>query len=214
MTISIVGSGSTATAVMLNVTVTEATEASYLTVWPAGTTRPYTSNINFAAGDTVPNVVVVPIGAAGSVDFFNFAGDAHVIVDVLGVFEGGQLPFLGGRFVTTTPTRALDTRLGTGGAQKALAENSNLFFDVRPAGVPSDATAVVMNVTVAAPTVGGYLTVWPAGGPMPGSSNLNFSAGEVTANLVVVPLGADGRVSVYNAFGSAHVIADVVGYYR
>ena len=214
MTISIVGSGSTATSVMLNVTVTEATEASYLTVWPAGTPRPYTSNINFVAGDTVPNVVVVPIGAAGSVDFFNFAGNAHVIVDVLGVFEGGQLPFLGGRFVSMTPTRALDTRLGTGGTSKALSENSNLFLDVRPAGVPSDATAVVMNVTVAAPTVGGYLTVWPAGGAMPGSSNLNFSAGQVTANLVVVPLGPAGLVSVYNAFGSTHVIADVVGYYR
>ena len=49
---------------------------------------------------------------------------------------------------------------------------------------------------------------------MPGSSNLNFSAGQVTANLVVVPLGPDGRVSMYNAFGSTHVIADVVGYYR
>ena len=72
------------------------------------------------------------------------------------------------------------------------------------------ATAVVMNVTVAAPSFGGYLTVWPAGGAMPDSSNLNFSAGQVTANLVVVPLGPDGGVGFFNAFGSTPVIADVV----
>jgi hypothetical protein len=196
------------------VTVTQPTASSYLTVWPTGTPRPGTSNINYLAGDTVPNVVIVPIGAAGSVDFFNFAGDAHVIVDVLGVFEGGQLPYLGGRFVSIPPTRALDTRLGTGGTAHAMAANSNLFLDVRPAGVPASATAVVMNVTVAGPTAGGYLTVWPADGAMPDSSNLNFGAGQVTANLVVVPLGSGDRVSMYNAFGNTDVIADVVGYYR
>ena len=214
MSVPIVGTNSSVSAVMLNVTVTGATEASYLTVWPTGTPQPYTSNINYVAGDTVPNVVIVPVGAGGAVNFFNSAGDAHVIVDVLGVFEAGASPYLGGRFVSSTPTRALDTRLGTGGAATALAEHSSLILDVRHAGVPSDATAVVMNVTVAAPSFGGYLTVWPAGGAMPDSSNLNFSAGQVTANLVVVPLGPDGGVGFFNAFGSTPVIADVVGYYR
>ncbi|TML20193.1 MAG: hypothetical protein E6G39_00230 [Actinobacteria bacterium] len=214
MSIPIVSNGSSVAAVMLNVTVTGPTEASYLTVWPTGTAQPYTSNINYVAGDTVPNVVIVPIGTAGSVDFFNFAGDAHVIIDVLGVFDGGPLPLLGGRFVSTTPTRALDTRLATGGTSGALADHSSLVLDVRHAGVPSDATAVMMNVTVATPTSGGYVTVWPAGRAMLDSSNLNFRAGQVTANLVVVPLGTDGGVSFFNAFGSTHVIADVVGYYR
>jgi len=209
-----VSSASTVTAVLLNVTVANATEASYLTVWPTGSPRPYTSNINYVAGDTVPNVVIVPIGAGGAVSFFNFTGSAHVIVDVLGVFDGGPVPLLGGRFVPTTPTRALDTRLGTGGFSQALAEHSDLTLDVGPSGVPADATAVVMNVTVAAPSAAGYLTVWPATGPMPDSSNLNFSAGEVTANLVVVPLDGDGYVKFFNAFGATHVIADVVGYYR
>jgi hypothetical protein len=214
MSIPIVNSASSVTAVMLNVTVADPTDASYLTVWPTGSTQPYTSNVNYVAGDAVPNVVIVPIGTGGSVSFSNFSGSAEVIVDVLGVFEGGPVPLLGGRFVSTTPTRALDTRLGIGGFSQALAEQSVLTLAVGPAGVPANATAVLMNVTVAAPTAGGYLTVWPADGPMPDSSNLNFRAGQVTANLVVVPLDGNGYVTFFNAFGATHVIADVVGYFR
>jgi hypothetical protein len=214
ISIPIVGPDSAATAVMLNVTVTEPTAESYLTVWPTGTTRPTTSNVNYVAGSSVPNVVVVPVGVDGSVSLYNFTGDAHVIVDVLGVFDGGLLPYLGGRFVAAPPTRALDSRLGTGGYSAALGANAELVIDVRSAGVPVEATEVVLNITVADPTVASYLTVWPAGDAMPNSSNVNFAAGQVTANLVVVPIGANGGVRVFNAFGHTHVIADVVGYYR
>jgi hypothetical protein len=80
-------------------------------------------------------------------------------------------------------------------------------------GVPSTGVeAVVMNVTVAGTTAGGYLTVWPAGQAQPLASDLNWSPGEVKANLVVATLGASGAVSIYNNSGSTDVIIDVVGY--
>ena len=41
-------------AVVMNVTVTNPTVASHVTVWPSGATLPIASNLNFAAGDTVP----------------------------------------------------------------------------------------------------------------------------------------------------------------
>jgi hypothetical protein len=70
-----------------------------------------------------------------------------------------------------------------------------------------------MNVTVTQPTVTGYLTVWPSASPMPATSNVNFGPGMTTANLVVVRIGADRRVNIANAYGTTHVIADVVGYF-
>ena len=73
-------------AVALNVTVTEPTAASFLTVWPTGATRPLASNVNFVAAQTAPNMVLVPVGANGQISIYNNAGSAHVIVDVLGWF--------------------------------------------------------------------------------------------------------------------------------
>jgi len=74
--------------------------------------------------------------------------------------------------------------------------------------------AVVLNMTVDRATgPESYLTVWPAGAARPTASNLNFSAGPASTNLVVVPVGADGRVSIYNNVGSADVIADVAGWF-
>jgi len=72
------------TAVVLNVTVTNPTANSFLTVWPDGSTRPLTSDLNYRPGLTVPNLVVVRVGGSGAIDLYNAAGSADVIVDVVG----------------------------------------------------------------------------------------------------------------------------------
>jgi hypothetical protein len=78
----------------------------------------------------------------------------------------------------------------------------------------SGVSAVVMNVTVTGPSApGSHLTVFPTGESPPVASNLNFVANQTVPNLVVVKLGAGGKVSVYNAAGNVHVIADVAGWY-
>ena len=71
-----------ATAVVLNVTATNATQAGYLTVWPAGAARPATSNLNFVAGQTVADLVEVGLGTGGEVSIYNRAGSVNVVVDV------------------------------------------------------------------------------------------------------------------------------------
>jgi Fibronectin type III domain len=71
-------------AVVLNVTVTDTTAASYLTLWPDGTAQPLASDLNWIAGDTLPNLIVVKLGADGSIDFYNGFGMTDVIVDVVG----------------------------------------------------------------------------------------------------------------------------------
>jgi hypothetical protein len=71
---------------VLNVTATSTTSSSYLTVWPNGSTRPPTSDVNWVAGRTVPNLVIAQLGAGGQVQLLNKAGSANVVVDLLGYY--------------------------------------------------------------------------------------------------------------------------------
>jgi hypothetical protein len=81
--------------------------------------------------------------------------------------------------------------------------------------VPTNAAAVVMNVTsTQATSNGGYTTVWPAGTAQPLVSSLNYRPGVNVPNLVQLKLGDEGKVSLYNGAGAVHLIADVDGYFR
>ena len=75
------------TAVIINVTATRPTALSFLTVYPHGTPRPNASDLNFASGQTVPNLVVILIPADGEVSVFNASGSVDVIFDVVGWFD-------------------------------------------------------------------------------------------------------------------------------
>jgi uncharacterized protein (DUF1501 family) len=192
-------------AVAVNITVAEPTNAGYLTVWPSGEQRPLASSLNFASDQTVPNMVVAKVGADGKISVYNDVGSAHVIVDVCGWFSAS-----GGSPVTAIrPVRLLDTR-GSG----KVGPGSAIDLKVAGlAGVPDNAKAVALNVTATEPSASSYVTVWPAGGARPLASNLNVDAGQTTPNQVMVAVGAGGKVSLFNAFGSVDLIADLVGYF-
>jgi hypothetical protein len=199
------------TSVVLNVTVTEASAISFLTAWPAGAPRPLASNLNYAAGDTVANLVVVKVGTDGKVNLFNLAGSAHVIADVAGWYGGGD----GQRYSALTPARILDTRAGNGAPAAKLGAGSAMTLQVSGrGGVPATGvSAVVLNVTVTDTSTGGWLGAWPAGEALPLASNLNYLPGQTVANLVMVKVGAGGGVNLYSSGGPLSVIADVAGYY-
>lgn len=204
-------------AAVLNVTVTNPSAPSYLTVWPAAVSMPLASNLNFGANQTVPNRVVVGMGSGGKVSIFNGLGATDVVVDVNGWFtdaSGGT----GSRFVGMTPTRILDSRTGNGGSIDPWGPNSGRALTV--AGVngvplmtdPNPPTAVVANVTVTNTTAPSYLTAWPDGAAQPLASDLNWTSGTVP-NLVVVQVGPTGKVDIYNGAGCADVVVDVVGWF-
>ena len=201
-------------AVVLNVTATQPTAPGHLTVYPDGVARPTTSSLNFSAGETIPNLVVAPVGADGKVDFYNgSSGTVQVVADVSGWFASGS-PAAGG-LASLTPARIMDTRSSLG-ASGPLAAGSSVSLQVLGAGgVPaSGVSAVVLNVTATQPTAPGHLTVYPDGVARPTTSSLNFSAGETIPNLVVAPVGADGKVDFYNgSSGTVQVIADVSGWF-
>jgi hypothetical protein len=72
------------TGAVLNITVTNTTSAGYLTVWPDGSTQPLASDLNWTAGLTVPNLVVVRLSAGGKIAIYNAFGCSEVIADVVG----------------------------------------------------------------------------------------------------------------------------------
>jgi hypothetical protein len=87
VTLTVPGLPAGATAVALNVTVTNPTAASFLTVFPGGTAWPTASNLNFVAGQTIPNMVMVPVGPGNTVTFYNNVGTVDVIADLLGYYK-------------------------------------------------------------------------------------------------------------------------------
>ena len=75
-----------ATAVVLNLTSTNATSSSFITAWADGTAQPLASSLNPEAGQVDSNLVVVPIGANGDVNLLNALGRLDLIGDLAGWF--------------------------------------------------------------------------------------------------------------------------------
>ena len=75
-----------ASAIVMNTTAVTPNAASFLTAWPTGVTQPLASNLNYVAGDVVPNLVQVGIGSNGKVSLFNNAGSVDLVVDLTGYF--------------------------------------------------------------------------------------------------------------------------------
>ncbi|MGZ4805230.1 MAG: endo alpha-1,4 polygalactosaminidase [Ilumatobacteraceae bacterium] len=196
-------------AVALNVTATNPTGSSFLTVWPTGAARPTASTLDFTAGQTVPNMVIAKVGDGGQISFYNNTGSVDVVVDVLGWFPTGST------YNSLVPNRLLDTRRATHvGANTRLT--AGVPTDVQITGLaggpPSAAAAAVLNVTVADPAASSFLTVWPSGVGRPLSSNINFTAMQAVPNMVIVKMGPGGKISLFSPT-STDVAIDVLGWF-
>lgn len=201
-----------ATAVVLNVTVTDTTANGYVTVWPAGGSVPLASSLNFAAGQTLANLVQVPLGTGGQVSIYASA-TLSIVADAQG-WVNAVPAGADGRFNPLVPVRLLDTRTGLGGVGRSGPETTVSVGTFGRAGIPaSGVSAVVLNLTVTNPTTYGYLTAWPHGLTRPLASNLNFSPGQTVANRVMVGVGQNGLVDIFNGPGSVDVIVDVSGWF-
>jgi alpha-tubulin suppressor-like RCC1 family protein len=121
-----------------------------------------------------------------------------------------------GGFTSLAPSRLLDTRIGVGAIKAAAVAGGTVHLQVAGrGGVPaSGVSAVVLNVTVTAPATAGFLTVYGDGTALPGASNLNFVKSQSVPNLVIAPVGANGKVALFNGSGgTVQLVADVSGYY-
>lgn len=205
-------------AALVNIALVRPFNNSFVTAWQPRTARPTVSNLNVQASVTASNASIVPVDTDGNVQIFT-NGTAHLVVDVLGWFDVAGGPAAAGRFVPLTPQRAIDTR-------NPADPVSNLYSRV-PAGtetlvnvpldqrygLPAGTSAVALIVTALAGSagVGGNVVAYPAGTATPAVANVNTGeANDRRANLVVVPLGADGSINLALR-NVTNVIVDVVG---
>ncbi|MEV0805511.1 choice-of-anchor D domain-containing protein [Micromonospora sp. NPDC050200] len=206
--------------VVLNVTVTNPTTASFLNVYPAGEIRPDASSINFPAGWLGSNNVTVKVGAAGKVSIYNRNGATDVVVDVVGFYAGDHLDLakvgVGGQYGALDPTRLFDSRL-TGGAVQA-GRAVQLWTDFGPE-LSGHVRGLVLNVTAVNPVRDGFLTVWSGEGALPTSSTVNYGAGKVVPNLTIVKTSSCtdcGTGHAVPSFGvhtaqTSNIVVDLVG---
>ncbi|MFS0704312.1 S8 family serine peptidase [Cellulomonas sp. 179-A 9B4 NHS] len=206
-----------ATAVVLSLTATRANGHGNVRVFPATngfeTPVPLVSNLNVVRGVDQPNLATVQLGQDQSILLMTEGMTTDVIVDVYGWYTPGGAT----GYEPVTPTRVLDTRDGTGVRKGAVTGGRWVDLQVAGrAGVPADATAVVLNVVGTQVTGRTFVSAYPRpdfGPDGPTTSSLNLYPGRDQANLVTVKVGEGGQVRFWVDQASTHLVADLAGYY-
>ena len=194
-----------ATALALTLTVVDPQANGYLNAWPANQSQPTASSLNFSARQVRANGSIIRVDGTGAFRVYTSV-PAHVVVDVVGAFVPASSA-RAGRFVPVAPQRMYDSR-STG---KKFGAGAG-FSLALPAGVPSDAVAMAVNVTITDSAGAGFITEYPAGGQRPTSSILNVDGpGQTRAVAGILPVSPAG-MSLYVSAGG-FVIVDVLGYF-
>jgi hypothetical protein len=217
---SVAGNQNSAIAVMLS-----ATDADGDTVTYAIATPPAHGTLNGVA----PSLTYTPVGDYHGADSFTYTASdgaatsnlATVSITVHEVAsEPPPPPPAHPSYVPLTPGRVLESRVGEASTIDGLywqigqlhgGTVTEMTVTGRH-GIPADATAVVLNVTVTEPTGAGYVTVYPCGTDTPGTSNLNYTPGQTIANTVIAKIGTDGKICIYTST-TTHLVIDLNGYY-
>ena len=190
----------------------------FVTIYPSGAARPNTSNLNFAAGETIANAFTATLGANGSLNLYT-SDYAHLIIDITGYYAP---PGQGGLYYHPLPGpfRLLDTRRGysacdTPGVPLAAgnARTEQVWVSCAGGTVPASAQVVTGNATVVALAGhSGHVTLYPNGMQTPNVSNVNFTSQQVIPNAFTIKLGASGALSLF-ASDSTDLLIDISGYF-
>lgn len=221
-------------AVVVNITVIAPTHVGFLRAFGTGAAEGQTSVVNFGAGEFRANTAILRPGLDGKISLRLVSptapGLSDVAVDVLGWFSTTEYGINGGRVVPIEPIRVYDSELAqfggnTAGAQAQVSVPIRGAADVTSPGtpvVPNDPSVIgaVVNVTGVNVFAGSKPTFiaalperMPAGTP-PSTSTVNMLPGQVRANVAIVPIGADGSITLYHYQGEARMVLDVVAYVR
>jgi LPXTG-site transpeptidase (sortase) family protein len=197
-----------ASAIVVTATVDQAKAAGYWTAGAAGAPRSDTSNINVSRpGQTVANLIVVPVSAAG-IDVYSQSG-GHLIVDAVGYYTGASAPVSTlGLFYPRPPVRLLDTRSDTNPLGPGAQPQRGWTVEV---GAGATFSAAMTTVTMVHPLGPGYVTAYAAGQPRPAVSTVNAGTDDVVAQSAIVPVGARG-MALYT-YAGGDLLLDVTGWF-
>ena len=188
----------------------------YLTTWPAGSPLPGVATLGSPSGLGVSNAALVPAGIGGAIDTYASA-NTDLIIDINGYFAAPNLgqPLA---FYPITPCRVADTRASSGfsgafGPPSLSADvTRTLPMPSSDCSLPSTALGYSLNFGVLPHAPLGFLTVWPAGSPLPEVGTLGSAEGTPVSNAAIVPAGTSGAISLY-ANAATDVIVDSNGYF-
>ncbi|HEX5717907.1 MAG TPA: alpha/beta hydrolase fold domain-containing protein [Thermoanaerobaculia bacterium] len=159
-----------------------------------------------------PETVTLAVEPQASILLGPYAGSAVTIAD--------DEPSQGADgFYPLTPCRLLDTRgpAGPWGKPRLQAGETRVFELGDRCGIPPDAVALSLNVTVVSPDSGGFVNLFETGAPRPDTYTTAFRGGQTRANNTIAKLtGAPPSLAVYSgaATGGLDLILDVTGYFR
>lgn len=200
--------------VIVNVTAVQPRGGGWVTVFPCGATQPNASSLNYVRDRNVANQVLAKLGDDGTICLYSTAS-TDLIVDVTGWVAGSS------GTTSVEPARLLETRSGETfstvdtGYQGIGRLRAGTPLELQVSGraeVPKTGVgAAVLNVTATRAIAPGFITVYPCGSPRPNASNVNYVAGQNTANSVLARLGEGGRVCIVTSTDT-DVVVDVTGY--
>jgi len=203
----------TAQAYSVNATVVPHGVLGFLTAFPCGQPRPFTSTLNAVDGRVKAAAAILPAGTNGGLCFFA-THDTDLVLDINGYFVPNTDP-TALAFFPVTPCRLVDTRQAAGAlGGPSLVGGAARTFPILsgPCNLPATAKAYSMNFTSVPNGPLNFLTTWPAGQTQPLVSTLNAPTGTVTANSAIVPAGTNGDISVF-VTNTSDLVIDVNGYF-
>ena len=197
-----------ASAVALDISAAAPSGGGWLTAYPTGSTRPATAHVGYEAATSMTGMVVSRLGVGGKVTIHSSA-ETDLLVDVVGWFRTGA------DHVAVTPARIVDTRSGLGAPVGRVAAGTTVTVPVLGrGGVPTvGVSAVSVTLTPVAPSATTSVTAYQSGTTRPGSATLTVPTGRTRTNWVVVPVGADGSITVHTS-AATNVVVDVQGYVK
>lgn len=196
--------------IVVSTTIVNARSRGWLVAYPSGAPVPTATTLNWNAGSTRANTATVALGADGHIAIRRKGsfGDGAVLVDVVGAFVPADSATAGRFEAAPAAQRLLDTRTN-GGA--ALSADTSVTLPL-PDGVPQDAVALSVNLTVVDTKARGFFSLYPAGTDLPNASVLNADGAQQSrAAATIVPVNSDG-FEVFTKSG-AHVVVDMTGWF-
>ena len=191
-----------ATAVSVNVTVVDGTEASFLTVFPTGDARPVASTVNWDSAGAEANSATVVVHAAHSVTLFNLKGTVNVVVDLLGYYAPSPV----GNTVTASSAAFL---YATSTSPQTVAADGIVAFDQVNGETPGAFTTDVLDDTFTAVKAGVYKISFGVASLAAAQIDLEVDSSAPTGGALV--FGSDGGAVDPTTTGGSAVVTLTAG---
>jgi len=177
------------TAVAVNIVTVDPRAQGYITAYPCGVGRTFTSVVQSQLGQVVSGSAIVPISADGTFCVFSNV-TTDVVIDMTGSFSAAAPA----RYEPVATKRLFDSRTSTG----RLPAGSIVRIATRgPGAAAADSTAASLTIHALDPVYAGFVTVWPCDQPRPWASSANVNLNGAVSNYADVGVSADGEACVF-----------------